>query len=82
MEYLVDDLMLAIMIIKRARMRLEVEVRTKGEIILIISMIRTIDIREEEVGDNDMEEEVSMGNFFTMEKKGIEHLNVPSMKEG
>ena len=29
-----------------------------------------------------MEEEASLGNFFTVEKKDIEHLNVPSSKEG
>ena len=29
-----------------------------------------------------MEEEASVGNVFAIEKKGIEHLNVPSAKEG
>ena len=45
-------------------------------------MIRKIKIREEEDEDKDLKEEASMGNVFTMEKKGIEHLNVPSAKEG
>ena len=82
MEDLADDLMETIIMIRRTRMRLEVAVRTRGEIIPIISMIRTIEIREEEAEDKDLEEEASMGNFFTAEKKGIEHLNVPSAKEG
>ena len=30
----------------------------------------------------DLEEEASVGNVFTMEKKGIENLSVPSAKEG
>ena len=38
-------------------------------------MIRTIEIREEEVEDKDIEEEVSMGNVFTTEK-GIEQQKV------
>ena len=63
-------------------MRLEVVVRTRGETISIISMIRTMEIREEEEEDKDLEEEASMGNVSTMKKKGIEHLNVPSAKEG
>ena len=45
-------------------------------------MIRTIEIKEEEAEDKDLEEEASKGNVFTMEKKGTEHLNVPSTKEG
>ena len=77
-----DDLMKVIMMIKRRRMRLQVVVRTRGETIPIISMIRTIEIKEEEAEDKDLEEEASVGNVFTMEKKGIEHLNVPSTKEG
>ena len=81
-EDLVDDLMVAIMMIRRIRMRLELSIRTKGETITIISMIKTIEIREEEVEDKDLEEEASMGNFFTMEKKDIENLNIPSAKEG
>ena len=58
------------------------EIITRGEIILIISMIRTIEIGEEEAEDKDLDEEASMGNVFMMEKKVIEHLNVPSTKEG
>ena len=45
-------------------------------------MIRTKEIWEEEVEDKDLEEETSVGNFFTTKKKGIENLNVPSAKEG
>ena len=45
-------------------------------------MIRTIEIREEEVEDKDLEEEASVGNVFTVEKKDIEHLNIPNIKEG
>ena len=70
------------MIIRRTRMRLEVALRTRGEIISLIFMIKIIEIREEEVEDKDLKEEASMGNVFTAEKKGIEHLNVPSAKEG
>ena len=77
-----DDLMVVIMMIKRTRMTLEVVVITRGETITVISMIRKIEIREEEVEDKDLEEEASMGNVFTVEKKGIECLNVPSSKEG
>ena len=68
--------------ISRIRMRLEVVVRIRGEKIPIISMIKTIEIREEEVEKKDLEEEAFMGNVFTVEKKGIENLNVPSAKEG
>jgi len=80
-EDLVDDLMEAVMMIIRTSMRLEVAVRAKGKIIPIVSMIGTIEIREEEVEDKDLEEEASVGNIFTAEK-GIEHLNVPNTKEG
>ena len=82
MEDLVDDLMVVVMMIKRKRMRLDVVVRTKGETIPIISMIRTIEIREEEVEEKDLEEEASMGNVFTIEKKGIENLNIPNANKG
>ena len=82
MEDLADDLMEVIMMIKRKRMGLEVVIKTKGETIPIISMIRTIEIREEEVEDKDLKEEAFMGNVFTVEKKGIGNLNVPSTKEG
>ena len=70
------------MIVKRESMRQAVLVKTRGEIIPIISMNRTIEIREEEAEDKDLEEEASIENIFTMEKKGIEHLNVPNAKEG
>ena len=82
MEDLVDDLMVVVMMIKRTRMRLEVLAKTRGEVIPIISMIRIIEISEEEADAKDLEEETFMGNVFTVEKKGIEHLNVPSAKEG
>ena len=45
-------------------------------------MIRIIEIIEEEEKDKDLEEGVSVENVFTTKKKGIEHLNVPSTKEG
>ena len=45
-------------------------------------MIKTIEIREEEVEYKDLEEEASVGNVFTAKKKGIENLNVPNTKEG
>ena len=45
-------------------------------------MIKIIEIREEEVEDKDLEEEAFVEIFFTMEKKDIEPLNVPSDKEG
>ena len=70
------------MMIRRTRMRLEGVVKTIGETIPIISMIRTIEIREEEVEDKDLEEATSVGNVFTIDKKGIENLNFPSTKEG
>ena len=82
MEDLGDDLMEAVMMIIRTRMKLEIAIRTKGEKIPFISMIKTLEIKEEEARDKDLEEEASMGNVFTIEKNGIEHLNVPSAKEG
>ena len=82
MEDLADDLMEVIMMIKRIRMRLEVVVRTRGEAIPIISMIRIGDIREEEADDKDIEKEAFEGSVFTMEKKSVEYLNVPNTKEG
>ena len=81
MKDLADDLMESITMIRRTRMRLGVAIRTRGEKNPIISMIRTIQIREEEVEDKDMEEESSVGNFFIREKKGIEYLNVPNTNE-
>ena len=55
-EDLADDLMEVVMI-RRKRIRLEVATRTKGEIVPIISMIRKIEIREEEAEEKDLEEE-------------------------
>ena len=43
-------------------MRPEIVVRSRGDIILIISMIKTIEIREEETKEKDLEEDVSMEN--------------------
>ena len=74
--------MMVIMMIKGIRMKLEVVVKIRREKILIISMIKTIEIREEEVEDKDLENEAFVGNVFTTERKGIEHLNIPSTKEG
>ena len=73
MEDLGDDLMEAVMLIIRTRMKLEIEIRTKGKKIPFISMIKTIEIKEEEARDKDLEEEASMGNVFTREKEGMEH---------
>ena len=75
-----DDLMEAEMMTKRTRMRLKVVARTRGEITQIISMIKIIEIREEE--GKGLEEEASMEIVSTAMKKGIEHLNVLSTKEG
>ena len=69
------------MIIIRTRMRSGVVVKTRGEIIPIIFVIKIIEIREKEVEDRYLEEEASMENAFTEKKKGIEHLNIPSAKE-
>ena len=80
MEDLMDDLMEVVMMIKRIRMRLEVAIRAREKIISIISMIKIIEIREEEVEDKDLEEEASVGNVFTPEKD-IKHLNVLNAKE-
>ena len=82
MEDLKDNLMEVIMMIIRTRLRLEVAITTRGEAIPFIFMIRTIEIKQEEAEDKDLEEEASMGNVFTAEKKGIGHLNVPNAKEG
>ena len=73
-----DNLMEAEMMIKRTRMRLAVVVRTRGKII----PIRTIKIREEDEEGKELKEEASMENVFTATKKGINHLNVLSAKEG
>ncbi len=70
------------MMIRRTRMRQEVVVRTRGEMIPIISIITTKEFREEETQDKDLEEEAFVENVFDMEKMGIKNLNVPSSKEG
>ena len=70
------------MMIKRTRMRLEVALKTRGETIQIISMIKIIEIREEEEEGKEPGEEASLENVSTAMKKGIEHLNVLSIKEG
>lgn len=70
------------MMTKRTRMRLEVVARTRGEITQIISMIRIIEIKEEEEEGKELEEEASVEIVSTAMKKGIEHLNVLSAKEG
>ena len=82
MEDLVDGLMEAEMMIKRKRMKLEVAVRTRGEIILIISMIKMIELREEEEEGKDLKEGDYVKNVFIVKKKGMEHLNFPHSKEG
>ena len=78
----VDSLMEAEMMIKRTRMRLEVVARTRGEINQMISMIKIIEIKEEEEEGKELEEEASVEIVSTAMKKGIEHLNVLSAKEG
>ena len=70
------------MMTKRTRMRLEVVARTREEITQIVSMIRIIEIREEEEGGKELEEEASVEIVSIAMKKGIEHLNVLSAKEG
>ena len=82
MEDLEDDLMEVAMMTRRTRMRLEVVARTRGEITQIISMIKIIEIREEEEEGKELEEEAFMEIVSTIMKKGIEHLNVLSAKEG
>ena len=70
------------MMIRRTSMRLEVVVRTRGETIRIIPMIRTIEIREEEEEGKELEEEAFVENISIVMKKGINHLNFLSSKEG
>ena len=82
MEDLEDDLMEAEMMNKRIRMRLEVVARTRGEITQIVSMIRIIEIKEEEEEGKELEEEASVEIVSISMKKGIEHLNVLSTKKG
>ena len=82
MEDLEDNLIEAKMMTRRTRMRLEVVARIRGEITQIVSMIRIIEIREEEEEGKEMEEEASVEIVSTAMKKGIKHLNVLSTKEG
>ena len=82
MEDLVDGLKEAKMMIRRTKMKLEVVVRTRGEITQIIFMIKIIKIREEEEEGKELEEEASMEIFSITMKKGIQHLNVLNAKEG
>ena len=44
-------------------------------------MTTIIEIKEEEEEGKDLEEEVFMENYSTLEKKGIYHLNFPSAKD-
>ena len=81
-EDLAVGLMEAEMMIRRTRMRLEVAVKTRGVTIQITSMIRIIQIREEEEEGKELGEEVFVENVFIATKKGINHLNVLSTKEG
>ena len=55
-EDLADGLMEVEMMIKRTRMRMEVAVRTRGEINQIIPMIKTIEIKDDEEEGKEMEE--------------------------
>ena len=82
MEDLEDNLIEAKMMTRRTRMRLEVVPKTKGEINQIISMIRTIEIKEEEEEGKELEEEASIEIVSTAMRKGIEHLDFLSAKEG
>ena len=81
-EDLEDDLMEAEMMTKRTKMRLKVVARTIGEITQIVSMIRIIEIREEEEEGKELEEEASVKIVSIAMKKGSEHLNILSAKEG
>ena len=81
MEGLEDDPMEAAMMTRRTRMRLDVVARTRGEITQIVSMIKIIEIREEEEEGKELEEEASVEIVSIEMKKGIEHLNVLSAKE-
>ena len=70
------------MMIRLTRMRLEVVAKTRGEITQIVSMIRIIEIREEEEEGKELAEEASVEIVSIAMKKGIEHLNILSAKEG
>ena len=77
MENLVDGLMEVEMMIRRKRMRLEVVARTRGEVAQIISMIRIIEIKEEEEEGNEMEEEASMENVSTANEERHQSFECP-----
>ena len=79
-EDLTNSLMEVKMMMRRKRMRLEVAVKTRGEIIQIIPMIRTIEIREGEEEGKELEEEASMEIVYIAMKKEIDHLNALSTK--
>ena len=80
-EYLENSLVEAKMMITRTRMRSKRIVRTKGETIQIVHMIRIIEIKEEEGEGEEMEDEAFMENVSTTMKKGINNLNVLNAKE-
>ena len=77
-----DGLVEVKMMIKRTRMRLEVVAKTRGEITQIFSMIKTIEIREEELEGKELGEEAFVENVSTTMKKVIDHLNFLNAKEG
>ena len=79
MDDLVNGPMEAKMKIQKRRMR-PTAIRISEKTIPIISKIKIIEIREEEEEDKDLKEEASMEHVFTVEKKGIGHLNVLSAK--
>ena len=85
-EVTVEDLMGGLTevetMMKRTKMRVEVVAKTRGKITQIISMIKTIEIIDEEEEGKELEEEASMENVPTATKKGIDHLNVLRTKEG
>ena len=68
MEDLANGLMGVKIMIKRTRMRLEVVARTRGEITQIVSITRTIEIREEEEEGKELGEEASMENVHYNEE--------------
>ena len=64
MEDQANDLIVIIMMIRRIRMRLEVVVRTRGELIPIIS----IEIKEEEAKDKDLKRKLLWTCFHCREE--------------
>ena len=53
----------------KRKMKMWVLAGTRGMRVSTAPMIKTLEIKEEEVEDKDLEEEASVENFFTMEKK-------------